>query len=131
MPPDLPPPVLEVFYSPTCAPCRLELPVLAEVVHGQGTSVRIIILDQEERARVELHAASPRLDAVAVGPAADAPRDVLRTAGNDRGILPYARTVDSEGAVCSTWSGRLTVSRIKSMVAACARRLTSPARSPS
>jgi thiol-disulfide isomerase/thioredoxin len=131
MPPDLPPPVLEVFYSPTCAPCRLELPVLAEVVRGQGTSVRIVILDQEERARGELHAVSPGLDAVAVGPEATAPADVLRAAGNDRGILPYARAVDSEGAACSTWSGGLTVSRIKSMFAACARRLTSPARSPS
>lgn len=93
--------------------------------------VRIVIIDQEERARVELHAVSSRLDAVAVGPAAAAPRDILRAAGNDRGILPYARTVTAEGAVCSTWLGRLTVSRIKSMFAACAQRLTSPARSPS
>lgn len=131
MPPDLPPPVFEVFYSPTCAPCRLELPIIAEVVREQGTHVRIVILDQEERARAELHAASTDLDAAAVGPEAAAPRDILRTAGNDRGILPYARTVTAEGAVCSTWSGRLTIGRVKSMVAACARRLTSPARSPS
>lgn len=131
MPPDLPPPVLEVFYSPTCTPCRLELPIVAEIVREEGTRVRIVIIDQEERARAELQAVSSRLDAVAVGPAAAAPRDILRAAGNDRGILPYARTVGSAGTVCSTWSGRLTVSRIKSMFAACARRLTSPARSPS
>jgi thiol-disulfide isomerase/thioredoxin len=128
--PDLPPPVIEIFYSPACTPCRLELPILAEVVREQGLRVRVVILDQEERARAELHAAAPRLDAIAVTPTTR-PRDTLRAAGNDRGILPYARTVTAEGTVCTTWAGRLTVSRIKSMVAACARRLTSPARSPS
>jgi|SRR5437763_14672671 len=51
MPPDLPPPVLEVFYSPSCAPCRLELPAVAEIAGEAGTRVRIIILDQEERTR--------------------------------------------------------------------------------
>jgi hypothetical protein len=131
MPPDLPPPVLEAFYSPTCTPCRLELPVLAEVVGEQGTRVHIVILDQEARARAELHAVSPRLDAIAVGPAGAAPGDVLRAAGNDRGILPFARSITARGDVCSTWSGGLTASRVKSLLAACARLLTSPGRSPS
>jgi len=65
MPPDLPPPVLEVFYSPTCAPCRLELPAVAEIAGAGGTRVRIVILDQEERTRSELRAVSPQLDAIA------------------------------------------------------------------
>jgi thiol-disulfide isomerase/thioredoxin len=131
MPPDLPPPVLEVFYSPTCTPCRLELPVLAEVAGRQGIRVRIVILDQEERARSELRAMSAYLDANAIGPATDAPGDVLRAAGDDRGILPYARSVSHDGRICSTWSGMLTVSRVKSLIAACVGLLTSPGRSPS
>lgn len=131
MPPDLPPPVLEVFYSSTCVPCRLELPVLAEVVRGQETTVRIVILEQEERARGELRAVLPTLEAVAVGPETSDPRDALRAAGNDRGLLPYARSMTAQGDVCSTWSGGLTASRVKSLMAACARRLTSPGRSPS
>ncbi len=131
MPPDLPPPVLEVFYSPTCAPCRLELPVLAELSGGPGVSVRIVILDQELRARSELREVSASLEARAIGPASIAPGDVLRAAGNDRGILPYARTVGSEGRVCSTWSGMLTVGRVKSLLAACTALLTLPGRSPS
>ena len=131
MPPDLPPPVLEVFYSPTCAPCRLELPVLAEVAGQEGSRVRIVILDQEARARSELRAVSPHLDANAASPAGNAPRNLLRAAGNDRGILPYARSVNAEGRVCSTWSGMLTVKRARSLLAACAGLLSSPARSPS
>ena len=131
MPPDLPPPVIEVFYSSTCTPCRLELPILAEVAGEPGTKLRIVILEQEERARAELRAVSPSLDALAVGPAAATPRDALRAAGNDRGILPYARSMTAQGEVCSTWSGGLTPSRVKSLLAACARLVTSPRRSPS
>lgn len=130
MPPDLPPPVLEVFYSSTCTPCRLELPVLAEVSEA-GVRVRIFILEQEGRARAELHAVAPQLEGSAIGPSAATPGDALRAAGNDRGILPYARSVSAQGEVCATWSGGLTVGRVKSLLAACARRLTSPGRSPS
>jgi hypothetical protein len=129
--PDLPPPVIEVFYSSTCTPCRLELPVLAKIVGEQGMRLRIVILEQGERARADLRAVSPQLEAVAVGPTAVPPRNVLNAAGNNRGILPFARSVTAQGAVCSTWSGGLTVSRVKSLLAACARRLTSPGRSPS
>ena len=53
MPPDLPPPVLEVFYSPSCAPCRLELPAVAEIAGEAGTRVRIVILDPEERTDID------------------------------------------------------------------------------
>lgn len=129
LPPDLPPPVLEVFYSPTCTPCRLELPVVAEIARQGKTTVRIVILDQEDRARGELRAVSPTLDALASGPTT-APGDALRAAGNDRGILPYARSVTSQGQVCARWSGGLTIERAKSLLAACAR-FTSPRRSPS
>jgi hypothetical protein len=131
LPPDLPPPVLEVFYSSTCTPCRLELPAIAEIAGERGTQVRIVILEQEDRARAELRAVSPRLDAIAAGPPKASPGDVLRSAGNDRGILPYARSMTPEGAVCGTWSGGLTVSRAKSLLAACARLMVSPGRSPS
>lgn len=131
LPPTLSPPVLEVFYSSTCTPCRLELPALAELAGDQGAHVRIVILEQEGRARDELRAVSPRLEAIAVGPPAGGPGDALRAAGNDRGILPYARSLTPEGAVCATWSGGLTVQRAKSLLAACARFFTSPGRSPS
>jgi thiol-disulfide isomerase/thioredoxin len=45
MPIALPPPVLEVFYAPTCAPCRLELPVLTQIVEKRNMRVRIILID--------------------------------------------------------------------------------------
>ena len=126
MPPDLPPPVLEVFYSPTCTPCRLELPLLVDIAGKSETKLRIVILDQEERARAELRAVSPRLEAIARPPSAASPGDVLRAAGDTNGILPYARTLTDDGAVCAKWSGGLTIGRIKSLLAACVGRATSP-----
>ena len=130
MPPDLPPPALEVFYSPTSVPCRLELPAVAEVASLAGSRVRIVILDQEGRARAELKAVSARLDALATVSTAATPGDALRGAGDDRGILPYARSITAEGETCATWSGGLTVARAKELLAACSR-LISPRRSRS
>ena len=126
LPPDLPPPVLEVFYSPTCAPCRLELPVLADLAGTSDAKIRIVILDQEDRARAELSAVSPRLEAIAAAPSAASPGDALRAAGDANGILPYARSLTADGALCAKWSGGLTIGRAKSLLAACARLATSP-----
>jgi thiol-disulfide isomerase/thioredoxin len=118
--------VLEVFYSPTCAPCRLELPLLADIAGKSEATLRIVILDQEERARTELRAVSPRLDAIAASPPAASPGDSLRAAGDANGILPYARSLTSDGEVCAKWSGGLTIGRVKSLLAACAGLATSP-----
>jgi thiol-disulfide isomerase/thioredoxin len=126
LPPDLPPPVLEVFYSPTCAPCRLELPVLADVAGKFDARVRIVILDQEERARAELRAVSPGLEAIATPVSTASPGDALRAAGDTNGILPYARSLTVDGEVCAKWSGGLTIARVKSLLAACTRLATSP-----
>ncbi len=131
MPPALPPPTLEVFYSPTCVPCRLELPVLAEVAGRRDVRVRIVILDQEERARAELRAVSPALEAVAEGPSAVAPAVALHAAGNANGILPYVRLVAQAGTACARWAGRLTVARVESLLDACARFRASPPHPPS
>jgi hypothetical protein len=130
LPPDLPP-VLEVYYSPTCTPCRLELPAVAELARQDGLRVRIVILDQEERARAELGAVSPGLEAIAESRIEGGPGSVLRDAGNARGILPYARSIAPDGATCAQWSGRLTVQRGRDLLAACARLVTSPRRSRS
>jgi len=73
---------------------------------------------------------SPQLDAIATSPSATSPGDVLRGAGNERGILPYARSITGEGETCAKWSGGLTVARAKSLLAACAS-LISPRRSRS
>jgi len=116
----LPPPTLEVFYSPKCAPCRLELPVLADVTRVERTRVRIVILDDERRARAEIHETSPALD----GDAADSsakPRDELLAAGDDDGILPFARSTLGDGRVCSSWRGILTATRARLMIGACHR----------
>jgi hypothetical protein len=60
----------------------------------------------------------------------EAPNTVLRDASNDTGILPYARSVVSNGAVCAKWSGRLTVARVANLLAACARIISPPVISP-
>jgi hypothetical protein len=128
-PPDLPPPTLEVYYSPSCTPCRLELPLVAETVGRQDLRVRIVIVDEEERARMELRAVSPRLDALAESRAGASPNATLREAGNARSILPYARTVAVNGETCSSWAGGLTKARIDKLRDACLALIASPRRS--
>jgi thiol-disulfide isomerase/thioredoxin len=111
----VPPPVLEVYYASSCEPCRLELPVLAEAARGDGVHLVVVILDEETRARHDLAAAAPALDAAAIlpSPAGDQ-RRILREAGDPDGILPYARARQADGGSCSSWRGILTLARIKS-----------------
>jgi hypothetical protein len=129
LPPD--PPVLEVFYSPSCTPCRLELPAVAAIAGQDGVHLRVVILDQEARARAELRAVSARLEAAAESRPGSPPTAVLRDAGNDDGILPYARSLTDTGSVCAKWSGRLTLTRARGLLAACARLIASPRHSRS
>jgi hypothetical protein len=120
------PPILEVYYSPTCAPCRLELPAVAEFARLDGSRVRIVILDQETRARDELKDVALRLVPMAVSVTDKNPRNALRAAGDADGMLPYARVVTPEGKVCSNWRGMLTLARAQNLVRACINMVTSP-----
>jgi hypothetical protein len=119
------PPILEVYYSSACAPCRLELPVVAEFARLDGSRVRIVILDQETRARDELKDVDLQLVATAVSVADKNPRSALRAAGDIDGMLPYARVVTPRGKVCSNWRGMLTLARAQILVRACINMVTS------
>ena len=118
--PALTPPILEVFYSPTCAPCRIELPVLSDLVNKDGLRVRIVILEQEGRARSDIRAVSARLEKDAVANAKNPPRITLLASGNSDGILPYARPVSAAGKICAKWRGLLTIGRARALIATCA-----------
>ena len=120
-----PPPILEVYYSPTCAPCRLELPILSELVAKDGTRVRIVILDQEGQARHDIREVSPVLERQAVRSPDPKPRAALLAAGDADGILPFARAISPAGPPCATWRGGLTLQRARMLVGAC-RHLISP-----
>ncbi len=117
-----PVPVLDVYFAPTCAPCRLELPVLAEAVKD-GLPITIVLLTDQPRARRELAAVSPALAAraIPVPPAAD-PRAALREAGDPDGILPFSRVRAAAGTTCPTWRGMLTLQRIRTLLAGCSTR---------
>ncbi len=120
-----PPPLLDVYYAPSCAPCRLDLPVLAELVTRNGVAVRIIVVSEAAKAMADLTAASPALAKTAqIAPAQDT-RALLRQAGDSDGILPYART-HAGGKVCATWRGRLSLPKALQMLAACRQRPISP-----
>ena len=121
-----PPPVLEVYYSPTCAPCRLELPAIAEFVRDGETHVRIVILDQAKRASEELREVSPILAATAIVAKDANPRTALRAAGDAEEMLPYARVIAPGGQVCAQWRGSLTLSRARNLVAACVKTISAP-----
>ncbi|MEI9989477.1 MAG: hypothetical protein WDM86_05500 [Rhizomicrobium sp.] len=113
-----PPPILEVYYSPTCIPCRMELPVLA-ALEKDGRRLRIVLLDQEARARATIRAVSPGLERAAVPAAIHPPRRALLAAGDGDAILPYARALAPAGEACAAWRGGLTVPRAKALLAAC------------
>lgn len=121
LPPALPPPTLEVFYSPDCAPCRLELPIVAEIARQDGTHVRVVILNEEAKARADLREVLPDLESAAESRITASPGSVLRAAGDANGILPYARAVGASGEVCAKWAGRLTLLRARRLLEACAR----------
>ena len=123
--PVLPPPVFEIYYAPTCAPCRLDLPVAAELVKRNGVTLQIVIVNDPPKALEDFRTISPALEKAAHVPAEQDPRAVLRRAGDPDGILPYARTRDG-GKTCATWRGRLSLDKALQMIAACKKRLTAP-----
>ncbi len=110
------PPHLDVYYASTCAPCRLELPVLAA---ARGADIRILIVSEEARAREDMAAVSASLAQTARLAAGRSPRDRLRRAGDDDGILPFTRVARADGSACGAWRGLLTRARILSLLAAC------------
>jgi thiol-disulfide isomerase/thioredoxin len=116
-----PPPTLEVFYAPSCVPCRLELPVLATFAKTQSGHLRIVIVSEVARARADLNEVSPALAAVAVTASSHDARTTLRQAGDADGILPYARSLFADGMICASWRGALTMVRIDHLFTACAR----------
>jgi hypothetical protein len=121
----LPPPVFEIYYAPSCAPCRLDLPVAAELLRRDGVTLRIVIVNDAPKALADLKAISPALAKTAQVPAEQNSRAVLRSAGDPDGILPYART-RAAGKTCATWRGRLSLDKALQMIAACKKRLTAP-----
>jgi len=116
------PPVLEVYYASTCTPCRLDLPVLADVARTQDATVVIVMLTDPAQARAEFAAVDPGLGALAIPSVETDQRAVLRAAGDADGILPYALVKTPEGETCASWRGRLTLERVRKLIARCAPR---------
>lgn len=111
-------PHLEVYYASTCAPCRVELPVILEALQD-GTNIRILIVSDLRQAKADLAATAPRLvQAAQMADGRDA-RDRLRGAGDADGILPFTRAVNAKGKICATWRGALTRFRIQDLLSRC------------
>ena len=116
---DMPPAIVEVYFDSSCTPCRRELPALAKAVGEENIPLAIFILGDETKAREQLNEISPVLLPRAKSVGDKDVRGVLRAAGNDEGILPYARAVQANGHVCAQWRGILNVDRIRALLAAC------------
>jgi hypothetical protein len=95
------------------------LPVLAQIVEKRNMRLRIVLLDQEKRARGDIQKVSLRLEKLAVPSSVHPPRQALLSAGDSDGILPFARSVSPSGKTCATWRGGMTMLRVKAMIAAC------------
>lgn len=124
LPPDQAP-ILEVYYAPSCAPCRLELPAVAEFAKSNGARVRIEIVSDEIRARREISQQSVELAENADANTNATPRAILRSAGDSDSILPYSRSLGADGKACAAWRGRLTLVRARALVSACAHAFIS------
>ena len=118
-PPDVP--ALEVFYASTCEPCHLELPNLARLTRDRDFRMIIVLLTDEAKARLELKAVSPELEAVATPSSNPDARAALRAAGDADGILPYARLRRTDGRSCGSWRGILTAARVRILLANCGK----------
>ena len=112
------PPQLEVYYASTCAPCRVELPVLRDAV-AEGRNIRIRIVSTPEKAMADFQSTSASLARTASVATGRDERDRLRRAGDSDGILPYSRSLSGNGRVCSVWRGMLTLPRIRAMLQRC------------
>jgi hypothetical protein len=116
----VPGPTLEIYYAQSCAPCRLELPAISELVQKEHAPVHFFVLDGGPESRRTLGAAAPGAtitDAASRG----GERKVLAAAGDTDAILPYARAVGLRGELCAAWRGRLTVSVGVRLLAQCPR----------
>jgi hypothetical protein len=122
--PAVPPPVLEVYYSPACETCRRELPALAILQSHEGAAIRIVILEREKEALADVQSRAPRLLAYVKPPSGT--RDaMLAAAGDEQKLLPYARSVRGDGRVCARWVGRLVVDKARALLLACKRHAAS------
>lgn len=112
------PPHLDVYYASTCAPCRLELPVVLHAL-ADGTDIRLLIVSDPLRAKADFTTAGAALVRVARLAEGESPRDRLRRAGDADGILPFARSVGAKGRICAAWRGALTRLRIQALLSRC------------
>lgn len=120
MTPDMPPPVLEVFYASTCLPCRIETAYLAEIARGGHPALVVTLLTDETKARDQLAQASDRLaERARPAPAGQSPRDVLARAGDPDGVLPFARLTGGDGKTCATWRGILSAPVLDRLLRRC------------
>ncbi len=105
--------VLVNFWATWCAPCRKEMPMLAEIQHRyakEGLSVVGIALDEVDRARQFTEELGITYT-ILVGAA-----DVMAlnaVYGNQSGMLPYTVLIDRQGLVQWTYLGELVEKDLK------------------
>ncbi|MCB5185686.1 redoxin domain-containing protein [Methylobacillus gramineus] len=96
------------FWATWCAPCREEMPELAELhaqYQAQGVEVLGISLDNAEKMRgfaVKTPMNYPLLAADSEGMAISA------SLGNDKGVVPYTVIIGTDGKIVKSYFGRIS-----------------------
>jgi len=110
-------PLIVNFWARWCPPCRDEMPDF-QALHRRHSGVRIIgIAIGESPADVRAFARQHGYDYELLSAGADGPT-LMRTLGNDAGVLPYTLAIDAGGRIVAAKLGRISASELERAVEA-------------